>query len=130
MSGSTAVVGAFGTNSDTGATYLYVKGSSGWPTDPTTALPDPEATANDYFGYSVAVSGKTAIASANWGADGPVFIYAKGASGWPTKPTAGMTDPSKAAEYFGYSVAVSGKTGVVGAWGTRRVAGAAYIYKA
>jgi hypothetical protein len=110
--------------------YIYVKGESAWPTTPTATFTDPGGTSDDYFGNSVAVSGTTAIVGANWPADGPVYIYVKGSSGWPTTPSAGMTHPVAAAEYFGYSVAVSGRIAIVGAWGThRRDTGAAYIYR-
>jgi len=48
-----------------------------------------------WFGLSVAVSGTTAVigapsTNANAGA---AYIYVKGASGWPTKPTATLDDP-------------------------------------
>jgi hypothetical protein len=64
VSGKTVVVGALGTNSGAGAAYIYVKAASGWPTTPTATLNDPAATSDDHFGYSVAVSGKTAVVGA------------------------------------------------------------------
>lgn len=54
MSGNTAIVGAYGTNSGAGKAYIYVKGTSGWPTTPTTTLSDPAAAEDDQFGASVA----------------------------------------------------------------------------
>jgi hypothetical protein len=136
VSGETAVIGAHGTSGYGGATYIYVKGASGWPTKPTATLSDPAATADDLFG-EVAVSGKTAAVGA-YGANsdaGAAYIYVKGASGWPTKPTAKLSDPAATVDdEFGSSVAVSGKTAVVGAprttseAGADSEAGAAYIY--
>ena len=41
-----------------------MKGASAWPTSPTTTLSDPAATADDEFGCSVGVLGKTAIVGA------------------------------------------------------------------
>jgi FG-GAP repeat len=42
-----------------------------------------------------------------------------------------LRDPAATSgDYFGYSVAVLGKTAVVGAFGTDSYAGAAYIYQA
>ena len=62
---------------------------------------------------------------------GQAYIYEEGASGWPTGPDATLSDPGANGDaYFGFSVAVSGKTAVVGALGTRSFTGAAYIYKA
>jgi hypothetical protein len=136
VSGKTAVVGAPGTNRSTGAAYIYVKGTHGWPTTPTTTLEDPAATAEDFFGYSVALSGTTAVVSSpdypGSDASGAAYIYVKGASAWPTTPTATLLDPgARYGDYFGWSVAVSGKTAVVGAYGTELATdygGAAYVY--
>src|SRR5579862_3605388 len=51
VSGSTAVVGAFGEESYEGNAYIYVKGASGWPTTPTVTLKDPgSASSGDVFG--------------------------------------------------------------------------------
>ena len=129
--GSTVVVGAPGANSSQGAAYIYVKGSSGWPTTPTTTLTDPAATDDDEFGSSVAVSGNTVIVGADGANDaaGAAYIYVEGSSGWPTTPTTTLTDPAATFEdNFGASVAVSGGNAVVGAYGTNTFAGAAYIY--
>jgi hypothetical protein len=126
--GSMLIVGADGTHSSAGAAYLYVKGSSGWPTTPTATLVDPAATPGDEFGYSVAVSRTTAVVGAydTHSNAGAAYIYVKGATGWPTTPTATLAAP--AATSFGFSVAISGGTAVVGAVDTHSSAGAAYIY--
>ncbi|MFZ0666800.1 MAG: hypothetical protein WAM97_13690 [Acidimicrobiales bacterium] len=135
--GSTLIVGAFGTDSYAGSAYIYVKGSSGWPTTPDATLTDPPATANDDFGYSVAISGDTAVVGAAGvvspsgpiSSPGAAYIYVKGSSGWPTTPTATLADPAGTSnDVFGYSVAVSSKTVVVGAPRTHFSEGATYIY--
>jgi hypothetical protein len=131
VSGKTAVVGAYTSNNAAGAAYIYVKGASGWPTTPTTTLSDPAATQTDLFGESVAISGTNLIVGApnTNSAAGAAYIYVKGASGWPTTPTATLSDPAAAPyDSFGHSVAASGQTAVVGAYGTNSAAGAAYIY--
>ncbi len=64
VSGTTVVVGAVSPDITGGAAYIYVKGASGWPTTPTTKLKDPGASADDYFGGSVALSGSTAVVGA------------------------------------------------------------------
>lgn len=136
VSGKTAIVGAYETDSAHGVAYIYVKGASGWPTTPTLALTDPAATEDDLFGISVAVSGKTAVVGAYGtnGSAGAAYIYVKGASGWPTTPTTTLSDPdaTTAHQFFGYSMAVSRATAVVGAPDTpdtNSEDGAAYIYK-
>ena len=95
-------------------------------------LKDPPGTSGDKFGWSVAVSGTTAVVGAGGTlGQGAAFIYTKGASGWPTTPTKTLSDPTATSgDKFGWSVAVSGTTAIVGAPGTNSSAGAAYIYKA
>jgi hypothetical protein len=125
VSGTTIVVGAGGNSA-----YIYAKGVTGWSTTPTVTLQDPAATPNDQFGTSVAVSGKTVVVGAyNFNsAAGVTYVYTKGAAGWPTTPTVTLQDPAATGrDYFGNSVAVSGTTIVVGAYGTTP-GGAAYIY--
>ena len=78
------------------------------------------------------MSGKTAVvgAYATSSAAGAAYIYVKGASGWPTTQTTTLSDPAATAgDRFGYSVAGSGNTAVIGAYRTSSAAGAAYIYK-
>ncbi len=126
VSGTTAVIGAHGTKSHAGTAYIYVKGASGWPTTPTRTLQDPAATADDYFGVSVAVSGTTAIIGAEGtkSNQGAAYIYVKGASGWPTKPTTTLSDPAATSgDYFGAPVVVSGKTAIIGAETPNRTPG-------
>jgi hypothetical protein len=132
VSGTTVVVGAPGTSSSAEAAYIYVKGASGWPTTPTVTLTDPLATVHDDFGDSVAVTGKTVVVGAQ-GTDsfaGTAYIYVNSGSGWPITPTTTLSDPTATSgDNFGGSVAVSGKTAVVGAYGSSSYAGgAAYIY--
>jgi hypothetical protein len=131
VAGDTAVVGANGTTNSAGAAYIYVKGSSGWPTTPTATLTDPAAKGGDLFGSSVALSGNTAVVGANGTANsaGAAYIYVRGSSGWPNKPTATLSDPATTSgDSFGSTVALSEHTAVVGANGTGSGVGAAYIY--
>jgi hypothetical protein len=131
ISGSTLIVGAppFGTGA--GAAYIYVKGKTGWPTTPTAQLADPSL--GDGFGISVAVSGTNGIVGADQTASniGAAYIYSKGASGWPTTPSATVIDPPESPNsHFGAAVGVSGTTAVVGAYGAGpSVSGTAYIFQ-
>lgn len=137
VSGETVMVSAPGTSDESGAAYIYVQGSSGWPTTPTTTLSDPSATANDGFGSSVAISKSTAVVGAFYtNFTGAAYFFVQGSSGWPTTPTTTLSDPAPPQiqdAKFGYSVAVSNTTALVGAPNTKYVesgAGAAYIYEA
>lgn len=112
---STIVVGAYMTDEDSGAAYVYAKGPSGWPTSPTTTITDPLATSNDYFPDSVTLSKTTLVLGAEDSNDmnGVAYIYAKGTSGWPTTPTATLSPPATSSRQFGQSVATSGDTVIV-----------------
>ncbi|MCP4896939.1 MAG: hypothetical protein GY906_08180 [bacterium] len=95
----------------------------------------------DYFGSSVAISGDTAVAGAtgdeeNGYSSGSVYVFQRDhgdANAWgqtvkhPCPPVLGASW-----DYFGYSVAVSGDTAVVGAYGDDEMganSGAAYIFQ-
>ena len=134
VSGNTAVVGTSVTNNITGAAYIYVKGTSGWPTRPTATLADPAATRGDLFGFSAALSDNTAVVGAPGtdGSAGAAYIYVKGTSGWPTRPTATLADPAATGgDKFGWSVGRSsfGGAAIVGAPVTNGGAGATYLLK-
>jgi hypothetical protein len=119
----TVIVGAPLTNGSAGAAYIFVLGAAGWPTTPTVTLHDPAANTYDArFGCSVAVSGNTAVVGAvgtneiggsGYGY-GAAWTYPKGAAGWPTRPTANLYPVSQGGFDFGFSVAVSGTTVMVG----------------
>jgi len=129
--GNTAVVGASGTAASSGAAYIYVRGTSGWPTLPTVTLDDPEITANDQFGRAVAVYGSTVVVGAEGsnGDAGTAYTYVKGTSGWSTAPVHTFYDPSAAPhDQFGDAVALWKNTLVVGAGNTGLGSGATYVY--
>jgi hypothetical protein len=91
-------------------------------------LHDPAANTYDArFGCSVAVSWNTAVVGADGTKEvggsefgyGAAWTYAKGAAGWPAMPTANLYIPWQGYGVFGYSVAVSRTTvmiGVPGEW--------------
>jgi len=98
-----------------------------------------DGSANDQFGYSVAVSGDTAVIGAlNEDEGGPVsgsvYIYERnsgGANNWGEVKKLVASDPAIADE-FGYSVSVSGDTIIVGARSNDdngSKSGSAYIFE-
>lgn len=127
VSGSTAVVGAYGTKAGTGAAYVFVRSGSVWRRQ--AELTAPHGTQGDNFGASVAVSGSTAVVGA-YGTKsdrGEAYVYVRSGSSWSRK--AELTVPRAAkGDNFGSSVAVSGSTVVVGADGRNSETGAAYVY--
>ncbi|MEQ1932693.1 MAG: choice-of-anchor D domain-containing protein, partial [Fimbriimonadaceae bacterium] len=138
ISGTLMVVGV--PQDDTGATdagraYVYDL-TSATPTVPVITLNNPAPSLQDYFGFSVAISGTRIIVGAYrddpGGTDaGSAYVYdISGAS--PTVPVATLNNPDPAAfEYFGFSVAISATRLVVGAWADdtgAADAGRAYVY--
>ncbi len=139
LSGHYLVVGAYGDDtgaSNAGSAYVYDL-SSATPTTPIATLNSPTLARDDYFGYSVAVSGNQVVVGAirddTRGYDaGAVYVYDLG-SATPTVPVVMLKNPAPTAgDDFGFSVAVRDEWVVVGAphedWGASS-AGAAYLYK-
>lgn len=93
-----------------------------------------------YLGWSVAISGRTVVAGADQAEvegkirAGAAYVFTEGEDGWAsgTQTTELMQDPATKEALFGTSVAISGKTVVVGAYGVESTsgvdAGAAYVY--
>jgi hypothetical protein len=144
ISGDTVVVGADGDNIaylDQGSAYVYERPGGGWYDMTETAkLTASDGAAEDYFGYSVAVSGDTVVVGA-YGVDttngvtyfevGQAYVFEKPGGGWSNMTeTAKLTASDGAAnDEFGYSVAISGDTALVGAWGGNDYTGSAYSFE-
>jgi hypothetical protein len=127
LSGSTAVVGAYGANDNTGGAYVFARFAGTWPQQ--AELTDPGGAANDYFGRSVAVSGSTVVVAAIGpnSFTGAAYVFVRSGGTWAQLTE--LTDPGGAAnDYFGFSVTLSGSTLVVGADGTDSFTGAAYVF--
>jgi hypothetical protein len=95
-----------------------------------------DAAESDIFGYSVAISGDTAVVGAYLDDHsgklnpGSAYVYVRAGGIWTQQAQLIAVDPTQS-DYFGYSVAVSGDTVVVGApqadeYGTN--AGLAYVF--
>ncbi len=137
-SGSIIVAGANGESTgadDAGAAYVFDLSSKN-PETPIFTLLNPMPEDGDKFGDSVAVSGNIIVVGAprdDLGArdSGSAFVFDLESAN-PETPIVTLLNPTPAdQELFGYSVAVSGNTVVVGSlWdrlGNIRV-GAAYVY--
>ncbi len=133
ISGTTAVIGALGDDdngTDSGSAYLF---------DTTTGqqlfklLADDGAT-EDEFGYSVAISGTTAIVGAyrdddNGTLSGSAYLFDTLTGQQITKL---LASDNHEFEKFGFSVAISGSIAIIGALGGDGVSvqqGSAYIFR-
>lgn len=134
---ATAVLGAtydstYGTGS--GAAYVYKRNSStSWTKQAKLVAKD--GVSSDHLGESVDISGDTVIVGASYkktanGNAGTAYIFVRQGSSWTQQAKLVPKDPA-ASHRFGYSVAISGDTAVVGAYGDSvrgTYAGAAYVF--
>ena len=145
ISGDTLVIGAWrdaiGTNNQQGSAYVFVKPGEGWVNATQTAkLIASDGADGDMFGSSSTISGDTLVVGA-WSdaigtnnQQGSAYIFVKPIGGWvDSTPTAKLTASDGAAiACFGWSVALSGDTVVVGAFGDgidgKKDQGSAYVF--
>ncbi len=143
LSGNNAIVGAHQEDAggaEAGAAYVFERDQGG-PTDwgEVKKLTASDAQAGDWFAYSVAISGDTAIVGAlEWDMGGvhadAAYIFERNRGGpatWGEVKKLTASD-AQAGDWFGWSVAISGETAIVGALeedagGAR--AGAAYVFE-
>ena len=111
-----------------GRAYVFTKTASGW--QQVAELEGSDTTADDLFGWSVAVSGTTVVVGAVGFANyaGRAYVFTKTATGWAqVAELKGSDTVSK--DVFGASVAVSGTTVAVGAPGANQSGGHVYVFR-
>ena len=124
ISGTTVVVSAVGAQ----RAYIFTKKASDWKG--VAEMTGADTTASDYFGDSVAISGTTVVVGAPLHLAGRAYLFTKTANGWKQIAELEGSDVGHTSSEFGYSVAVSGRTVVVGAPGRATFAGRAYVFEA
>lgn len=121
LNGDTLIVGSpnddVGTNANQGSVYIFVRNGTTWTQQ--AKLTASDGAANDQFGFSVSISGETAIVGVyadDIGANadqGSAYIFVRNATIWTQQ--AKIINPEGAANArFGLSVAISGNTIVIG----------------
>jgi hypothetical protein len=128
MSGDTAVVGADGANSHTGAAFVFVRSGDTWL--PQAKLVASDGERHDQFGYSVTLDGSTAVVGAMHRRSYTGAAYVFGRSGEEWSQEGELTAPSGIpGDYFGISVGIADETVIVGAFGRDTATGAAYLFQ-
>jgi len=139
LSGDTALVGAYGddvgANSDQGSAYVFTR--SGTTATQQAKLTASDGAAGDRFGYSVALAGDTALVGAYYDAvgandiQGSAYVFTRSGTTWTQQVKLTASDGA-AYDLFGYSVALSGDTALVGAYwddvGANGDQGSAYVF--
>jgi hypothetical protein len=143
--GTTALIGAWGVDSDRGAAYVFhTTSEDAWASTstPTATLTNSAGSAEDNLGWSLGFSGDgtTAIVGSpgvyvngGLGAPGAAYIFnASSEDAWASSstPTATLTNGVSAVSDTGTSVALSadGTTALVGAYRADSDSGAAYVF--
>jgi hypothetical protein len=130
VSGNTILVGAFGTDGFRGAAYVFAKNGETWAEQQ--KLTGSDSIGNDDFGWSVSLSGETAIVGAprSQSAKGAAYVFTRSSAVWSEQQKIIASDGASYAQ-FGYSVSIDGETAVVGAVldGGEIGNGAAYIFE-
>ncbi len=138
ISGDTALVGASGHYVDSilaGSVYVFVRDGSTWNLQQQLTASD--GAAGDNFGWSVALSGDTALVGAfladvSGNTDqGSAYIFTRSGTTWSQQARLIASDGA-AEDLFGVSVALSGDTALVGApyhdFGGNIDQGSAYVF--
>ncbi len=131
----TLVIGAdnhkIGAHTDQGSAYVFTRGGTGW-TQRQKLIAD-DGAPFDRFGSSVALSGGIVVVGAYHDDiavnvdQGSAYVFTRANGGWMQQQKL-TADDGAANDLFGWAVALSGDTTVVGAFGGNMSRGAAYVF--
>ena len=132
---TTALIGAYGTavndNFSQGAVYVFTLVDGSWTQAQEITVADGQMF--DNFGYSIGLSGTTAIIGADGaqvgdnGFQGTAYVF-DGASGTWTQTQKLTAGDGGIGDIFGYSVALDGNRAMIGAYANNQYQGAVYVY--
>ena len=111
IDGDTIVVGAYGDGGTSGSVFVFTRSAGVWSLEATIARPY-----ESEFGRAVALSGDTMLVGTYYASagDGDVFVYQRSGSDWTQQAHLTASD-AKVGDCFGWAVALSGDTAVIGA---------------
>lgn len=139
IDGDTVIVGVYGgidvADLHPGSAYVFVRNGTTWTQQQKLTASDGEI--GDGFGFSVSISGETAIVS-SWqdkvGANnqqGSAYVFVRSGTTW-TEQAHLIASDGTSADTFGTSVAIEGPTAIVGAHtgtvGGNAFQGSAYVF--
>jgi hypothetical protein len=127
LDGATALVSAYGENDSTGAAYVFAKSGTDWTQ--VQKLTASDGMTYDEFGWRVALEGTTGLVSAPFasGGKGATYVFDGAAGDWSQLQELVANDGTSGDD-FGWSVAISGSTALIGAWQGDNAIGAAYVF--
>jgi len=119
ISGDSALIGAGGDDSYTGAAYVFTRTGTTWTQQAKLLASD--GAANDLFGiWSLSLDGDTALIGAYYDDDngansGSTYVFTRTGTTW-TEQQKLLASDGAATDNFGGCVALSGDTALIGAW--------------
>ena len=137
ISSNIVLVGAYGDDDNgsvSGSAYVFRYNGSNWVEEPKLTASD--GAASDHFGFSVSISGDTALVGAYEDDDsGPVsgsaYVFRYNGSNWAEEMKLTASDGA-ASDFFGRSVSISGDTALVGSLAdddNGSSSGSAYVFR-
>jgi uncharacterized repeat protein (TIGR01451 family) len=131
IDGDTVVVGAPDTVNSRGSAYIFV--DTGWRWEEEAKLTAGDGVARDYFGWSVAVDGDTAVVGApGAGNKGSAYVFQRSGTSWAEQAKLVAGDGA-IGDQLGYSVGIDADTIVAGApwsdFGGELDVGSAYVFQ-
>jgi hypothetical protein len=128
ISGDTALIGAPAVSEWTGAAYVFIRTGTTWTQQ--AKLTAPDGIPADEFGFSVALYGDTALIGASYagnGWSGKAYVFTRTGTTWAQEAELTASD-GQPEDQFGWSVAISGDTAVVGSVYDDERTGSAYVF--
>ena len=121
LSGDTVLIGADGyafSPSGLGSAYVFIRTGTTWTQQAKFLASD--GAAGDEFGWSVSLSGDTALIGAcydddNGGASGSAYVFTRTSTTW-TQQQKLISSDGGVGSRFGYSVSLDGDTALIGAY--------------
>ncbi len=141
-SGDTVIIGAWlddhAVGTDAGSAYVFVRDGAGvWTQQAKLTALEPPGNDNNVFGFSVAISGDTAVIGAHGNSNvvgfgaGAAYVFVRSGTVWAQQAKLLASDIEPGAN-FGVSVSLSADTAVIGAYNDNGPAGtdagAAYVF--
>jgi hypothetical protein len=133
LDGDTALIGAYHDNNQSGSVYVFTRTGTTW--NQQDKLLPLDSGAGDCFGYSISLSGDTALIGSYKDDDngidsGSAYVFTRIGTTW-TQQAKLLASDGKKGNWFGISVSLDGATALIGAHtddGNKSKSGSAYVF--
>ncbi len=135
LSGDTALLGAYASNGNQGAAYVFTRSNGVWTQQQKLAASD--AASDDYFGLKVSLSGESALIGACYTNDkgpdsGSAYVFTRSGAVWTQQQKLTASD-GLAGDFLGFSLEIADDVALLGApqddVGAALNVGSAYVFR-